>query len=304
MVAIVKLLIRGNESRLQMPPSRGPLQAFVRTIVALIAFASAVGGHAETTSDELRVFAAGSLKAALGAVMADYSKAAPKVHIAAQWGPAGALREKLEKGAPFDLYASAALGHALTLEHAGISGPSVVFARNTLCAVTPTGFPLSPDNFAEKLLEPGTRIATSTPKADPGGDYTWQMFQQIDATSPGAFDTLSAKAQQLYGSGVGAAHARLTDFLDSEQADLLMVYCTSALGLVAGSSSYRVVNLPPKLQIGADYALTVARTANPRASDLALYILSPAGQRRLAEFGFTPIALPVGENAAAPSRPQ
>lgn len=281
-----------------MPLSKGPFQAFFRGFVASIALASAVGAHAETSTDELRVFAAGSLKAALGAVMADYAKAVPQLHIAAQWGPAGALREKLETGTPFDLYASAALGHALTLERAGISGPSVVFTRNTLCAVTPTGFPLSQDNFAKKLLEPGTRIATSTPKADPGGDYTWQMFQQIDAICPGAFKTLSTKAQQLYGSGVGTAPARLTDFLDSGQADLLMVYCTSAHGLTAGSSAYRVVSLPPNLQIGADYALTVARTANPRASDLALYILSPAGQRRLSEFGFQPVALPAGEKTA------
>ena len=296
-----------NKSGTPRPLWKGRMRVLARTAVTSIALLTAVVGHAETASGELRVFGAGSLKAALSAVMADYTQSAPQVKIAAQWGPAGALREKLETGTAFDLYASAALGHAVTLERKGISGPAVVFARNTLCAVTPSGFALNTDNFAKKLLEPETRIATSTPKADPGGDYTWQMFERIDAVQPGAFKTLSTKAQQLYGSGVGTAPARLTDFLDSGRADLLMVYCTSARAMTAGSPAYRVVTLPAELQVGADYALTVARKAHPQASNLALYILSPAGQQRLAEFGFQPVTLPAGNAAAASassSRPQ
>lgn len=276
-----------------------PMAPLARLALACVAVVSAVSAHAETAPETLKVFGAGSLKAALGAVMADYSKTAPPTPIEAQWGPAGALREKLEKGTPFDLFASAALGHAQTLERAGISGPAVVFTRNTLCAVTPAAFPLNQDNFTQKLLEPSTRIATSTPKADPGGDYTWLMFQRIDAMQPGAFQTLSSKAQQLYGSGIGTGPAKLTDFLDAGRADLLMVYCSSARALVAGSSAYRVVNLPPSIQIGADYALTVAKTAHPQAAQLALYMLSPAGQARLAEFGFQPVALPASEVATS-----
>lgn len=94
---------------------------------------------------------------------------------------------------------------------------------------------------------------------------------------------------------IGTGPAKLTDFLDSGQADLLMVYCSSARAMVVGSSAYRMVNLPPSIQISADYALTVAKTAHPQAAQLALYMLSPAGQARLAEFGFQPVALPASE---------
>jgi ABC-type molybdate transport system substrate-binding protein len=80
-----------------------------------------------------------------------------------------------------------------------ISGPSVLFARNALCAITPTASTVTTDTLVEFLLKPETRLATSTPKADPGGDYTWRLFELNDRYRPGAFAALAGKAQQLFG---------------------------------------------------------------------------------------------------------
>src|ERR1700710_1390970 len=84
---------------------------------------------------EIRVMAAGSLKDAFTAIFADYTKQYGG-SFAPVWGPSGTLRERLQKGEAFDIFASAALPHAQALTDAGVSGPSVLFARNALCIVT------------------------------------------------------------------------------------------------------------------------------------------------------------------------
>ena len=42
-------------------------------------------------------------------------------------------------------------------------------------------------------------LGTSTPKADPAGDYAFQVFDKAEALSSGATATLKAKALQLTG---------------------------------------------------------------------------------------------------------
>ena len=148
------------------------------------------------SASEIRVVAAGSLKDAFTTIFADYAK----LHgagFAPVWGPSGVLRERLQNGEAFDVFASAALPHAQALTDAGVSGPSVLFVRNALCVVTDAGRRLDGDNLVETLLRPDIKIGTSTPVADPAGDYTWELFHRIDAQRAGAFETLSKKGAAI-----------------------------------------------------------------------------------------------------------
>jgi molybdate transport system substrate-binding protein len=244
---------------------------------------------------ELKVLAAGSLKDAFTAIFADYTKQYG-TSFAPVWGPSGTLRERLQKGEPFDVFASAALPHAQTLTDAGISGPSMLFAKNTLCIVTTADRKFDSDNLIETLLKPDIRIGTSTPVADPAGDYTWEMFHKIDAQRPGAFDTLSKKAQQLFGGPATTTpvngRPRLLAALDDHQIDLFVYYCSGAKQIVRDSSGYKSIGLPPELAVGPEYGLTVSRQAQPGAADFAIYLMSPQGQGALKSFGFVPVALP------------
>src|ERR1700760_1815578 len=106
---------------------------------------------------DIRVMAAGSLKDAFTAVFADFSKHYGGGFAPGYW-PAGGLRERLQKGEAFDVFASAALPHAQVLTDAGISGPSIMFARNALCVVTEANRPLEPGNLVETLLKPEIKI--------------------------------------------------------------------------------------------------------------------------------------------------
>ena len=261
-------------------------------MAVMIALASSLASAAE-----IRVMAAGSLKDPFTAIFADYTKLRG-VAFAPVWGPSGVLRERLQGGEPFDIFASAALPHAQMLTEGGISGASVLFARNALCIVTDTARELDAGNLVETLLKPEIRIGTSTPVSDPAGDYTWEMFRKIDAQRPGAFDTLSKKAQQLFGGPATTTSVngrpRLLVALDDREIDLFIYYCSGAQQIVRDSARYKSLSLPPALSVGPEYGLTVSRKASPDAADFAMYLMSPQAQATLKSFGFIPVALPAG----------
>ncbi|MGA7803500.1 substrate-binding domain-containing protein [Bradyrhizobium sp.] len=263
------------------------MRAFVLAI--LIALSSAA------SAADVKVMAAGSLKAPFSAIFGDYAKQYGG-SFSPVWGPSGVLRERLQKGEAFDLFASASLQHAQALTNAGISGPSVVFARNTLCVVAAADRALDSGHLVDTMLQPDIRIGTSTPVSDPAGDYTWEMFREIDAARPGAFDTLSKKAQQVFGGPTTSApvngHPPLVAALDDHRIDLAVTYCSGAEQLAHDFPAYKSVRLPLELSVGPEYGLTVSRKASAGAADVAMYLLSPPAQARLNSFGFIPVALP------------
>jgi molybdate transport system substrate-binding protein len=75
----------------------------------------------------------------------------------------------------------------------------VLFARNRLCALVRPGLALEPATLLDRMLDPNMKLATSTPRADPSGDYAWEVFRKADKLRPGAFAALEKKALQLVG---------------------------------------------------------------------------------------------------------
>src|SRR6185312_7525462 len=241
-----------------------------------------ISATSSASAADIRVMAAGSLKDALTAVFHRFLETLWRWF--REWGPSGVLRERLQQGEAFDVFASAALPHAQALTDAGVSGPSMMFARNALCVVTEAGRALEPGNLVETLLRPEIRIGTSTPISDPAGDYTWEIFRKIDAHRPGAFGTLSQKAQQLFGGPTTTApvngRPRLVVALDNHEIDLFIYYCSGAQQ-IARDVRYKSVALPAELVVGPEYGLTVSRKAQPGAADFAMYLMSPQGQATL-----------------------
>ncbi len=238
----------------------------------------------------MRLYAAGSLRPALTEVGQAFTKArGTKVN--AQFGSSGLLREQLERGEAGDVYASADMGNPLALAKAGKAEPVVLFARNRLCAIVRPGLQVTPGTVLATMLAPGTKLGTSTPRNDPAGDYAWQVFAKADAVQPGARQVLEAKALKLTGApdsprppdgrSVYAWHVL------QGRADVFLAYCTAGREAAAEVAGITVVELPPELAVGADYGLTVLRTANTNAAlPFVLYVLSTEGQAILARHGF------------------
>jgi ABC-type molybdate transport system substrate-binding protein len=110
-------------------------------IIALFALLSGFGAAAPTHADEvstIRVLAAGSLRDAINGVGVAFTSHFG-ARVESNFGPSGVLRERIEKGEPADLFASADMGNPRALSQAGKSGPVVLFARNSLCAFVRRG---------------------------------------------------------------------------------------------------------------------------------------------------------------------
>ncbi len=142
--------------------------------------------------------AAGSLRAALTDVANAFSDET-RVPVRAIFGASGLLRERIEKGEPAEVFASADRGNPEALAKAGRAGPVTSFARNALCAFTRPEVAATTETLLERMLDPAIRLGTSTPKSDPSGDYAWQLFARAEALRPGAQAALEAKALQLTG---------------------------------------------------------------------------------------------------------
>ena len=242
-----------------------------------------------TAAVAVSVYAAGSLRGALTAIAKDHETHTGQ-KIALTFGASGLLRERIEKGEAAQVFASADNEHPQRLASRGGWQPSTVFARNTLCALTSDKLNATPATLLATLLRPDVRLGISTPKADPSGDYAWTLFEKVDALQPGAFATLSTKAQRL----VGAANSpqppegRLVYawIMDKGDVDAFLTYCTNAVAAQKEVPRLKVVQLPPELTVGAAYGMTVRQNASPAASAFAKALLAPEGQAVLARFGF------------------
>lgn len=244
-------------------------------------------------ADDIALFAAGSLKAALSDVAADYTEAYA-TPVATSFGPSGLMRERIETGEAAHVFASANMRHPKILEAAGKGGPVALFARNRLCALARPEIDVSTDTLLDVMLNAGTRLGTSTPKVDPSGDYAFELFDKS-----GHAEALKSKALLLTGGPQSAkppegrnAYAWV---LDSDQADVFLTYCTNAVLAQKEVQDLQIVQIPEALSVGADYGLIVLEGAPSEAWRLAMHILSPAGQSVLAAYGFDAAALSKGD---------
>lgn len=247
------------------------------------------------SADSVTLYAAGSLKAALGDVAAAYEKTyATKV--ATKFGPSGLLRKAIEGGENTDVFASANMAHPDKLASEGWGSPVVLFARNQLCALAQPDVAVTTDNLLATLMDNDVRVGTSTPKADPSGDYAWELFRKADTVKPGSFAALSDKALQLTG---GPDSRKAPDgrnqygwVMAEKKADVFLTYCTNAVLAQKEVQALKIVRISEALSVGADYGLLVRAEAANDAWRLAMYILSPAGQKILEEYGFEATAIP------------
>ncbi|GAB2901221.1 molybdate ABC transporter substrate-binding protein [Paraburkholderia jirisanensis] len=209
------------------------------------------------------------------------------------YGPAGGLAKRIENGADPDLFFSANFEHPQRLATAGKALPPVVFARNQLCVTGRAGLGLTTSNVLDKMLDPALKLGTSTPKSDPGGDYTWEMFSRADGLRSGSFATLSGKARQLVGGpqspAVPAGQDAVRYFFRQHEADMFVGYCSAQSR--SRADDVEKVALPAGLEVEADYGLVVLNASRQAAAlRFALFVLTPGAQATFAAYGFQPVS--------------
>ncbi|MDT3251472.1 substrate-binding domain-containing protein [Serratia sp. root2] len=235
--------------------------------------------------NNILLFAAGSLKGAFGPLLTAF-QAQSDCEVETVFGPAGLLRQRIEKGESPHIFASANLAHPQRLVDLRLTQRVELFARNRLCATVRNIAGLTEPPLLDVLLDSRWRVATSTPGADPSGDYAQQLFDRLEGVMPGQGEALRSRALALVGGADSAPvpQGRLAAeyLINSGQADIFLGYASYGTAL-AGYPELAVRQLPPALVIEADYGLCLLA---PQAQPLAEFILAEQGQAILREQGF------------------
>ncbi|CAI0817209.1 substrate-binding domain-containing protein [Serratia ficaria] len=236
---------------------------------------------------DILLYAAGSLRLAFAPLLAAF-QAQSGAAVEAVFAPAGLLCRRIENGERPQLFASANLAHPQRLAALGMAQPVTVFARNRLCATVRNIPPLTERPLAETLCDPRWRLATSTPGADPSGDYAQQLFERIERREPGQGEALRLRALALVGgehsAPIPSGRLAAEYLIDSGLADIFLGYASYAPALAA-YPALAVRQFEPPLAVMADYGLCLL---DARAQRLADFILAEQGQEILRRNGFLP----------------
>ena len=257
-----------------------------------VASANATGSVSRVNAVDapaVEVYSAGSLRDALTEIARDH-EARTGQRIKLTFGASGLLRERIEKGEPAQVFASADTAHPQRLANGGGWLAPTVFVRNVMCALTSDQVNATPANMLATLLDPQLRVGTSTPLADPSGDYAWALFRKADSVQPGAYAVLDAKALKLVG-GAGspqppAGRSAYAWMMERRQADVFIVYCTNAMASQKEMPPLKVVQMPPQLQVSAAYGATVRTDAPAAAAAFSQALLAAPAQAVFRRFGF------------------
>jgi len=239
-------------------------------------------------TQSVKVLSAGSMRHAFPAIIGAFGQMTG-IGISLSLGPAGLLRERIEAGEAFHLFASANMAHPRRLASLGITEEPVCFARNRLCVIARADLGLTTENFLDILSDPQVKIGTSTPGDDPSGDYAFEVFDLVEAQHPGMGVALKARARQLVGGrnspptppGKGGGYL-ITD----GEADLFLSYYSNAR-LLEADPAFRVVEIPAEFSPKVEYGLGLCKGAPDDARELRDFLLSDQGQEILKEAGFS-----------------
>ena len=261
--------------------------------LAALGFATVWAGTQPAQADELlRIYAAGSLAGAMTELLAASGIPAEQ-QAAPVFGPSGVLRGRIEAGAAADILASADMEQPRRLAQERPGRPVVMFTRNAMCALARPGLRVAPGTLLDTMLDPAVRVATSTPGADPGGDYAWAVFARAEAVRPGAKAALAAKALTLVGGADSkpliAGKGQVQGVFLADKADIMLGYCSGSAAVIADVPGLTSTPLPPDLTVTPAYGMVVL-SDNAVADRFAVFVVSERGQAILAQNGFVPAA--------------
>jgi len=225
----------------------------------------------------MRVLAAGSLKPVWPLLMTQFTGT-----VRTDYAPAGLLRERIEAGEACDLFASASEVHATTLLNSGHALAVMPFATNRLCLTVRSDLMLPGDDWYSLLTRQSLRLATSTPVADPSGDYAQILFTRMGDVG----DAVRHRAQALVGGPdtvpIPAGRLAADWIIQQDQADLFIGYASyrAALSQIDGLS---VIDIPATFNPIAHYTCAVI---SPEARKLAEFLVSEQAKVVLQQAGF------------------
>jgi molybdate transport system substrate-binding protein len=271
---------RRRAARAPCPPRRAGARriALLTPLVALLAATVlALTGCADTATTgggsggfaEIKVFAAASLTDSFTKLAAQYTAAHPGVNVTCNFASSSDLATQIQQGAPADVFASADTINMGKV--ADLVGAPRTFAGNRLTIAVEPG---NPEGIAElaDLADKNLKVVLAAPEV-PAGKYAREILAKAGVTVTPVSLEESVK-------GV-AAKVMLGE------ADAGIVYVTD---VSAARGKLDEVTIPDDQNLIATYPIAVVNSSKHTADAQGFmdYVLSPSGQKVLADYGFLP----------------
>ena len=242
----------------------------MRRALALVVVAMSLCGCSGDDRTRLTVLAASSLTDAFADLERTYEDSHPGVDVVLSFDSSAILAQQAIAGAPADVLATAdEVTMGSVAEEDLLAGEPVLFARNTLVLVTPADNPAGIDDVRD-LASTNIDTAVCAPQA-PCGAATQRLLELND----------TAVAPTTEEDNVRSVLTKVR----LGQVDAGIVYVTDAAAAgdevqtIPIDRSNEVVNINP-------IAVLAATENREAAQDWVDVVLSPDGQRTLAEYGF------------------
>ncbi len=223
---------------------------------------------------ELTVSAAISLKEAFSEIATQFEKTHPGDRVVFNFGASGELAQQIDRGAPVDVFASAALKQMNDLEKKGLlAGPAQAFVRNRLVAIVPTG---EPKVTSFEQLAKVNRLTIGNPKTVPAGQYASEAL-----TKAGIYENLVNSQKIVFSENVRQA---LT-YVESGNVDVGIVYATDARISDKVAVSFQIPASYSEPVVYPIAALKDSKQPN-LAREFVTFVLGSQGQAILQNKGF------------------
>ncbi len=246
-----------------------------RQIIHVVFAVLALQFGASATAADLLVSAAASLTNAFSDIGKDYERANPGQKVDFNFGSSGALLQQIARGAPVDVFASA---DQETMDRAEKQNLIVRksrhdIVRNTLVVIAPKGTKAAPKSL-EDLKAPGiTRLAIGNPESVPAGKYSKEALE-----AGGLWDDVKGKS-------LNTQNVRQSlDYVARGEADAGFVYATDAA--IMPDKIEILFEVPTRIPILYPIAVVEGSGHEKFALKFIEYVLSDAGQKALAKYGF------------------
>jgi molybdate transport system substrate-binding protein len=238
--------------------------------VALIAMVTGCSVNPSGHREELLVFAAASLRDAIGQIEATFEVEYPEFDVLVNLASSSSLREQILEGAPADVFASANTANMdQVIEAGGVVGVPTIFVHNLLQVAVPAGNPAGITGLAD-FANPDLLIGLCAEEV-PCGSFGRQALANAAVTA--SIDTNEPDVRAL-----------LTK-IEAGELDGGIVYVTDVLAAGGGVEG---IDIPEDLNVVAEYPIMALRGGtNPEAAAaFVAFVISAPGKAVFADFGF------------------
>lgn len=245
----------------------------ISVLSALAACGDSGGGSRDSSTRQLTVAAATSLKTAFTGYAESYAAADVRLG----FGGSDELAAQVRSGVRPDVFAAADTELPDQLHAEGLAEKPVVFAANTLVLAVPAA-PSSAVRSLDDLVRPGVRIAIGA-KSVPVGAYARTVIERMPARAREAITRNIRTAEPDVGGVVGK--------LSQGAVDAGFVYATDVR---AAGERLLAIDLPARLRPAVAYAAVVVKgSEQPAAARAFVADLAGGGaQAALRAAGFRP----------------